>query len=71
MYDIGEHPEWRKSSRSAGDNCLEVTFANGGVLVRDSKAPQGPVLSFSASNWSNFVELVRGDLTSSRGAEVG
>ncbi|CCH33380.1 DUF397 domain-containing protein [Actinosynnema sp. NPDC047251] len=39
--------EWRKSARSTNTNsCVEV--AQGLVAVRDSKNPDGPVLSFPA-----------------------
>jgi hypothetical protein len=65
--------EWRKSSRSGayGDNCVEVAFADddgGGftaavgertVLVRDSKSPGGPVLTFTAGEWNAFVAGAR------------
>ncbi len=49
--------EWRKSSYSGGDNeCVEVaTGAAGSVPVRDSKDPQGPVLTFSREAWQAFL----------------
>ncbi|MGW6915996.1 DUF397 domain-containing protein [Kitasatospora sp. NPDC054939] len=49
--------QWRKSSFSSGNesnNCIEVDDANPGV-VRDSKDPQGPRLSFEPSAWQAFV----------------
>lgn len=48
---------WRKSTRSGPltDNCVEVAFVNGGVAVRDSKDPQGPVLMFNTDEWDAFV----------------
>ena len=41
--------QWRKSSRSAANRCCVEAAAcpHGDVLVRDSKDPDGPVLSFS------------------------
>jgi len=48
-------PEWRKSSRSESGNCVEVAFADDQVLVRDSKDPGGPVLSFSRAEWDAFL----------------
>lgn len=48
---------WRKSTRSGPltDNCVEVAFIDGGVAVRDSKDPDGPVLRFTAAEWTAFV----------------
>ncbi|MCK1821582.1 DUF397 domain-containing protein [Streptomyces sp. XM83C] len=50
---------WFKSSYSTGNGgeCVEVAAAPGAVLVRDSKAPAGPVLSLGPRAWSAFVEL--------------
>jgi len=31
-----------------------------GVVVRDSKDPYGPVLSFSGDSWTGFVTALRG-----------
>jgi hypothetical protein len=52
---------WRKSSYSGGNNeCLEVAaLVTGGIAVRDSKAPEGPVLAFGAGAWQAFVEEAR------------
>ncbi|WP_433532651.1 DUF397 domain-containing protein [Micromonospora sp. CA-263727] len=50
--------KWRKSSRSGNQgNCVEVADAlpGGGVGVRDSKDPNGPVLTFSPSSWAAFT----------------
>jgi len=54
---------WHKSSYSNHDaNCVEVAdLADGGRAVRDSKDPSGPVLTFTASEWSAFVAGVRAD----------
>jgi hypothetical protein len=51
---------WRKSSYSGqqGD-CVEVASFGASVLVRDSKDTDGPVLSFSMSNWNAFLSDVR------------
>jgi Domain of unknown function (DUF397) len=48
---------WRKSSASGGDagQCVEVAFAEDGVLVRHSRNPNGPVLSFTRSEWQAFL----------------
>lgn len=51
---------WRKSSYSSnGSDCVEVAFAGDGVATRDSKAPAGPTLTFSAARWSSFLAEVK------------
>lgn len=54
---LGSTPAWLKSSRSTGNGaCVEVKSpAVSSVVVRDSKDPQGPVLTFSPEAWSTFV----------------
>jgi hypothetical protein len=53
--------EWRKSSRSGpnGDNCVEVAAHRDGVLVRDSKDPDGPVLAATPVQWRAFLAELR------------
>lgn len=54
--------KWRKSSRSNTNNgnCVEVgTTVVGVVAVRDSKDPNGPVLSVSSDEWRAFLSNVR------------
>jgi len=58
-----EQPEWRKSSRSTanGGACVEVaTNINGVVYVRDSKDPDGPMLSVHPDEWRSFLSSVHG-----------
>lgn len=60
---LGSTPMWTKSSRSTGNGaCVEVKSpAAESVVVRDSKDPLGPVLTFSPEEWSAFVtEVDRG-----------
>lgn len=54
-------PRWRKSTRSTGQgNCVEVADnVVGTVLVRDSKDPAGPVLTFGPGAWSAFLATTR------------
>jgi Domain of unknown function (DUF397) len=54
---------WRKSSRSSnnGGNCVEVARnLPGAVALRDSKDPEGPVLTFTPDEWRVFAAGVRG-----------
>ncbi|MGW3164717.1 DUF397 domain-containing protein [Streptomyces sp. NPDC001142] len=53
---------WRKSTYSGntGGDCVEV--ADGlpcAVPVRDSKNPDGPVLTIGATAWQRFVDALR------------
>jgi Domain of unknown function (DUF397) len=53
---------WRKSSFSNGNGgaCVEVaSLPGGGRAVRDSKDQHGPVLRFTASEWTAFTAGVR------------
>lgn len=56
---------WRKSSRSngSGGDCVEVADNHPGVVyVRDSKDPNGPMLTFSRDRWGGFLAaILRGD----------
>jgi hypothetical protein len=59
---------WRKGSRSTpdGQNCVEVTASFPGmVAVRDSKDPDGRVLSFTLDEWNTFLARIR---TTNRGS---
>jgi hypothetical protein len=50
---------WKKSSRSTpqGGNCVEVRRAEDeNIQVRDSKNPNGPILSFSSADWDAFID---------------
>lgn len=53
---------FRKSSHSSGNgNCVEVGMDCdcGVVLVRDSKDPDGPVLTFPKETFLNFLAGVK------------
>ena len=50
---------WKKASHSAyNGSCVEVATAEGSVLVRDSKDPDGPVLSVTPAKWRAFLRDV-------------
>lgn len=51
---------WRKSMASgANGDCVQVAFTEKLVLVRHSRNPFGPQLSFSYSEWAAFLTGVR------------
>ena len=50
---------WKKASYSSAYNgCVEVATAEGSVLVRDSKDPDGPVLTVTPAKWRAFLRDV-------------
>ena len=52
---------WWKSSRSsnAGTQCVEVATAEGVWYVRDSKNPDGGVLTVHSGQWQAFLGDVK------------
>ncbi len=56
MKDLSR-ARWRTSSYSGtNSNCVEVAADSGSrVLVRDTKAPGGPVLAFRPGTWRQFA----------------
>ncbi|GHF71762.1 DUF397 domain-containing protein [Streptomyces thermodiastaticus] len=57
----GATQTWTKSSYSTGNGaCVEVKSpVVAAMAVRDSKVPQGPVLTFPAEAWNSFVASIR------------
>ena len=55
-----EQPRWRKSTRSTSGACVEVAPQPRTILVRDSKNPDGAVLWFDRTVFSQFIDGVRG-----------
>jgi hypothetical protein len=51
---------WRRPSLCANGGCVEVDTSAGTVRVRDSKHPDGPVLTFGVEEWRAFVVGVKG-----------
>ncbi|MGW1448720.1 DUF397 domain-containing protein [Micromonospora sp. NPDC002411] len=51
---------WRTSSRSGNNGqCVEVRDRGVGVDVRDSKAPEAGLLSFTPAAWDAFVHTIK------------
>src|SRR5947209_12990159 len=48
---------WRKAGRSVGNGeCVEISAAHPGVVsIRDSKNPEGPVLTYPAEAFRAFL----------------
>lgn len=51
---------WFKASASEGNGtgCVEVTFGEPGVGLRDSKHPQGGAFGFTSAEWRSFLRYV-------------
>jgi len=48
---------WRKAQLSVGNGaCLEVAQMNGMIALRDSKNPQGPMLTYTRVEWYAFLD---------------
>ena len=48
--------QWRKARRSVGNGaCVELSSVSGWVFIRDSKAPEGPILSYHAEAFQSFL----------------
>ncbi len=54
-------PTWAKSSYSTpnGGNCVQVRRITKAVQIRDSKDPDGAVLTFTPAEWRAFVAAVK------------
>jgi hypothetical protein len=51
-----DYGEWRKSTRSGNQaNCVMVRHNDASVQVKDSKNPEGPVLTFTRAEWIAFI----------------
>ncbi|WP_438829927.1 DUF397 domain-containing protein [Actinoplanes friuliensis] len=46
---------WRKSSRSSSGACVELAPGRNTIMVRDSKDPQGPMLTFGRDTFAAFI----------------
>jgi len=50
---------WQRSTRCSAGACVEVAADRDEVFVRDSKDPDGVVLTFTKQNWNAFLDDVR------------
>jgi hypothetical protein len=57
---VKDSRNWKKSSYSfANGDCVEIAQESRRVLVRDSKNPNGPILSFPPEAWTAFLGWLR------------
>src|SRR5690242_16451284 len=51
---------WRKATYSLSNgNCVEVGTGQALIAVRDSTDPDGPVISVSPGEWTEFTEYLK------------
>ncbi|MEU5996150.1 DUF397 domain-containing protein [Spirillospora sp. NPDC047418] len=52
---------WRKSSRSneSGDNCVEIASVVNGIVLRDSKIPDGPKLIINHGDFRHLANTLK------------
>jgi uncharacterized protein DUF397 len=55
------HATWRKSGYSGSGEgaCVEVALIDRPVAVRDSKSPDGPVLTLTPATWHGLLAEIR------------
>jgi len=54
------YTDWRKASYSNGSGqCVETASNAGTVAVRDTAAPHGGTLKFTADAWQAFTDLLK------------
>ena len=52
--------DWHTSTFCATGNCLAAGVDGDTILVRDTKDPNGPVLTYSRAEWDAFLDGVTG-----------
>lgn len=55
------HTAWRKSSHSGngGGQCVEIATMGMMRLARDSKHPEGAMLTFTPQAWAEFLNHIK------------
>lgn len=47
--------DWKKSTFSQADNCVEVRYSDHLIQVRNSKAPAAGCVTFTEDEWRVFL----------------
>lgn len=55
----GEEVRWRSAKRCTNGTCVEVAKVGDRYLMRDSKDPDGAILSFPEDEWESFIAGVK------------
>jgi Domain of unknown function (DUF397) len=59
LIEFNSSLSWQRSRHCDAGQCVEAALIDGDVVVRDSKDPDGPILQFTASEWTAFLAGVR------------
>ena len=50
---------WRVARTCQGGSCVRVAYTGGTILIGDTKNPDGDVLTYTVSEWQEFVAGVK------------
>jgi len=54
-----DSPAWRVAKTCQGGSCVRVARTGGVILIGDTKNPDGDVLTYTMSEWQEFVAGVK------------
>jgi hypothetical protein len=52
-------PAWKKATASGAGGCVEIAVIGGKVAVRDSKHPDGDILTYRPGEWRDFLARLK------------
>lgn len=52
-------PAWRVARSCQGGSCVRVARTGGAILIGDTKNPHGEVLTYTVSEWQDFVAGIK------------
>ena len=59
MDESWEDLTWRRAQRCGTSSCVEIARGPDVIHMRDSKDPDGPVLTFGHDVWNGFLADLR------------